>query len=151
MTYFLCTPQRLRVGSIVEPGNWGRIIRTYRADAGENRFRLYRELAFEFGRRVHKPEAPSRMNCLFLCPTLAEAAEFRDRASPISVLNEVELVDTEAPVHLTTWTLFDNLTPQATYAVLEQAAQSYWLDSPSTQREALVGGAARIVGSDLKQ
>jgi hypothetical protein len=56
-------------GSIIEPGNFGRIIKRY--SAAHNLYR--REMTYEAIRQQHFPWRPSRLDCLFGFPTEQEA------------------------------------------------------------------------------
>jgi hypothetical protein len=144
--YYLCTPLRLGVGSVVEPGNWGRIFRlNNRHNSVDESLRLHRELAYELGRKLYAPTAPSRLNCSFVCPSIDDAIEFQRTNQPLSVLNEVEPVDMNNSVHMTCWDLFDGPRPGEDFETLEQVVQRYWTETPSTHKEVLLGGAVRIL------
>ena len=66
--YFYCCPQRLDVGSFVDPGEWGRILRTYDHQTfSDTWIILVRELVYEHVRREQFPTRPSRLDCLLLC------------------------------------------------------------------------------------
>lgn len=143
--YYHCTPLKLGEGSVVMPGNWGRIIGLYGLGDRENAFRVTRELAYEYGRRAFNPDAPSRLNCTFACPTLEDAIAFRSANQAWSLINEVEPVDSEAPAYVADWRKFD--TPHAGLADQDLLIQRYWQDTPDTHREVLLGGALRILGT----
>lgn len=59
----------LAPGSIIEPGNFGRIIRCH--GTAHNLYR--REMTYEAIRQQHFPSRPSRLDCLFCFPTAEEA------------------------------------------------------------------------------
>lgn len=70
--FYHCASVKLGVGSIIEPGNWGRIINRFAYRHG-----LYqREMVFERVRQEIRPQAPSRMEALFACASLEEARAF---------------------------------------------------------------------------
>jgi hypothetical protein len=68
-SYFHFAPIMLAPGSIIEPGNFGRIIR--QRGAAHNLYR--REMIFEAVRQQHFSSRPSRLDCLFCFPTQEEA------------------------------------------------------------------------------
>lgn len=70
--FYHCAPVKLGVGSIIEPGNWGRVISIW-----AYRHALYhREMVFENVRQALKPKAPSRMEALFACLSLEDARSY---------------------------------------------------------------------------
>jgi hypothetical protein len=68
-SYFHFAPILLAPGSVIEPGNFGRIIRL--RGAAHDLYR--REMAYEAVRQQHFPSRPSRLDCLFCFPTKEEA------------------------------------------------------------------------------
>lgn len=86
--YFHFAPLLLAPGSIIEPGNFGRIIR--QRGAAHPLYR--REMFYENIRQNLFPTMPSRLNCLFCFPTLEEAELCRVHISGYkeSILYEVE-------------------------------------------------------------
>lgn len=87
-SYFHFAPIMLAPGSIIEPGNFGRIIR--RRGPAHNLYR--REMAYEAIRQQHFPSRPSRLDCLFCFPTEGEAELCRAHINGYadSILYEVE-------------------------------------------------------------
>jgi len=59
-TYYHCAPIALSAGSIIQPGNWGRIIRQYLSSDGGTFAVGFRERILEDIRAMHYPEKPSR-------------------------------------------------------------------------------------------
>lgn len=100
-TYFHCAPILLELGSIVLPGNFGRIIRA----AGQAHNLWARETALEGVRAQHYPHKPSRWSSCFACPTEATARGYRKALSAKApsaawqVLYEVEPLDDAAAEH----------------------------------------------------
>ncbi len=86
--YFHFAPILLAPGSIIEPGNFGRIIRSQ----GESHPLYRREMEYEAMRLQMYPDRPSRFECLFCFPTLEEAEICRRHINGYqnSVLYEVE-------------------------------------------------------------
>ena len=87
-SYFHFSPILLAPGSVIEPGNFGRIIRLQ----GVAHPLYRREMGYEFLRRRLFPNCPSRLDCLFCFPTQQEAELCREhiRGYAESVLYEVE-------------------------------------------------------------
>jgi len=116
----------LEIGSIILPGNWGRIVRCI----GERHPKWNREQLYETVRQ-RQPNAanlPSRLDASFTCPT-EEGLRFYhqsqlEKGNIPAVLYEVEKVDPNASEHLTEFNLA-MLTPQG--MTDEQAAERYWL------------------------
>ena len=81
------------LGSIIEPGNFGRIIR----QQGQAHALFRREMIYEAVRQGCFPHRPSRLECLFCFPTLEEAALCRAHINGYadSVLHEVKTEETD--------------------------------------------------------
>ena len=73
MIVFLWLPLRLGRGSVVLPGNYGRMLRL----GGWGHPQAMREVLLEAVRMRDFPDRPSRQNCVFCCLTVEEAALFR--------------------------------------------------------------------------
>jgi len=75
-------------GSMIEPGNFGRIIR----QSGPQHQLFQREMTYEAVRQTYFPHRPSRLDSLFCFPSLEEAALCRANIKGYenSVLHEVE-------------------------------------------------------------
>lgn len=97
MQLFHWCPAKLASGSIIEPGNFGRIVDLY----GYKHPHYLRELALEQARQNVAGEAPSRLNCIFCFLTEQDARAFRFREHQgfaTSHLYQVEAIDASAPV-----------------------------------------------------
>lgn len=96
--YFHFAPLRLGPGSIIEPGNWGRLIKRYSIADGAP-WLLARELIFE---QLRPEGKPARMSGCFALTTRIEADAYRAAVDPNyqSVLHEVDIVDATRPVHV---------------------------------------------------
>lgn len=75
-------------GSIIQPGNFGLIIR----QSGHQHQLFRREMTYEAVRQTYFPHRPSRLDSLFCFPTLDEATRCRAHIKGYenSVLHEVE-------------------------------------------------------------
>ncbi len=98
MAYFACT-MMLDAGSVVRPGNWGRMVRLI--GAGHRDWQ--REAILEDVRQAEFPGLPSRFECAFVIDELAEAQYYVANFAKISVLYEVALIDKGAPTHEADW------------------------------------------------
>ncbi len=143
MPYFHCAPIRLGAGSIIEPGNWGRIKRAFEQAPTTN----YRELALEFGRLALNPKAPSRLDCVFCCENRADADQYVATHSALSVVHEVELVDPAVPVFRTSWDFVGTTNPgmPTPFAQMDNDIRSYWSGNPQQNVEVLIGGSVRVI------
>jgi hypothetical protein len=79
MPLFHLAPLRLAAGSVIEPGNWGRILKRYQNPHAQqqtmgNGWLMARELVYEIARLNFAPEAPSRFQSCFAVESL-EAAQ----------------------------------------------------------------------------
>lgn len=142
-TYFHCAPLRLGAGSLIEAGNWGRIKRGF----DTNLVFSYREAAFEYGRQVFAPDAPSRLNCVFCCETEEAARQYMATNAVASVVHQVQLVEEASPVFRTSWNWIGpvNPHPDITLQSLERDIQRYWQGNPDRDVEVLIGGTVRVV------
>nr|GAJ35236.1 hypothetical protein BDOA9_0144370 [Bradyrhizobium sp. DOA9] len=98
MPFFACS-LLLEAGSIVKPGNWGRILQLI----GEQHKEWNREAILEAVRKSEFPTLPSRLACAFIIDELAEAQYYASEFSPLSILYEVSLVDAGAATHEADW------------------------------------------------
>lgn len=72
--YHLCKT-KLGVGSIIEPGNYGDLVRL----GGYKHNAFHREALLEETRQGYAPAAPSRLNCVFVFPSERDARTFQFR------------------------------------------------------------------------
>lgn len=95
----------LEPGSVITPGNWGRII----ARAGWSHGAALREMALEAAREQRFPHLPSRLASAFVFLTQDEARRFQHLPPPtrsgfeFHCLYRVSLKDTSAPSHIGDW------------------------------------------------
>lgn len=98
MPYFAYTLMLGR-GSIIRPGNWGRIVRR----VGPNHHEWQRETILEEVRRTEFPVLPSRLDCAFVIDERIEAQYYVANFAPLCLLYEVRLIDGGAPTHEADW------------------------------------------------
>lgn len=139
LTYFWLGSVKLMPGSIIAPGNWGRMLRRYiQSTATGNSFGnawiLARELNFEVARLKHFPDKPSRLESAFCCLSVEEARAYQRAHDPIGVqlLHRVQLVEPTAVSHVAAidWTAW----PQPDTSLMdvtEQRAMAYWRGDPT--------------------
>jgi Protein of unknown function (DUF2441) len=98
MPYFACTIMLDR-GSIIRPGNWGRIVGL----VGPNHPEWKREMILEEIRKSEFPLLPSRLECAFVIDELGEAQYYAANFSRLALLYEVTLIDDGEPSHEADW------------------------------------------------
>lgn len=103
---FHMTAIRLEPGSIIKPGNWGRILRRYQRIHANNQsfgdpWILSRELIFEMVRRQSYPDKPSRWESAFCFLSPDDIAPYRqvNDSGKLNIVYRVEIVDDDAPKH----------------------------------------------------
>jgi len=140
MPYYFCCSYPLRANSIVEKGNWGRMLKL------ENEVPL--ETTFERIRQQEFPDHPSRLECMFLCPTLESIRFFLSQTGrKWDLIYEVELVNTNANIFEADWTILDRELLN-TEERREEAARRYWNSETvvdENRKEILVDSAIRIL------
>lgn len=142
--YFYCCSLPLDVGSVIRPGNWGRIMRMYTPQSSPNAWLLVRELAYELARMQSFPQKPNRFEALFLCTSEADLNEFRNTSNRhLDLGYEVELVDPNAPSHLGDWTLANMQNTDNLQVFINRAAQ-YWHGQDIVKPELITLSPVRI-------
>ncbi len=142
--YWLC-PYPLRPESIVEPGNWGRVLRQMSIASQLRLGMILREYVFEIERLRNFPTLPSRFDAIFLLKDIESSIEFRKSSGRIhDCLYEVALCEPgtepfEAALGLST------LKGDETVDQLEELARRYWAGGGDGPRELLVESPIRVV------
>ena len=135
----------LQPGSVILPGNNGRIVALY--EKGAERGEL--ERIYERARISLHSNAPSRLACSFVCPTERDAIEFALTEAP--KMNQwylVEPVDRPDEVFVTSqgyWSRPKNPFASLTDVNLAPNAREYWLATEKTNREILFPAPLRVV------
>lgn len=123
--YYFCCSLTLEVGSVVNPGNWGRMMMNY-TPASSSPWVLVRELAYEKVREEEFPDKPSRLECIYLCNTEQELRTFMDQNGRIFDIGyEVELVDAALPSHIGCLEN-PNIGDHDNYPQFKNRAKEYW-------------------------
>lgn len=145
--FYHVTHLPLRAGSIIEPGNFGRIINSYRTDRG-NPWVLARELVFELVRKESWAHLPSRLNCSFLFMSLEAAHAGFDALNGELMGNRIyraELVEPDAPSHVADFSLVR--LPQGTEFLhpMMTIAERYWRGDQIAAPEYLTTSPIRLL------
>ena len=124
MNLFHVAPIPLGVGSVIEPGNFGRCIQLHPIGS----FMAHREVVYEHTRQNEYPGKPSRLKSTFLLPTESEAIQYRDSIAPTNIVYEVEILDPNAKSHFTYIDLVCGAkNPPEPTSRLHSYAQNYWM------------------------
>lgn len=143
---------RLGPGSIIEPGNWGRLLRRYSPAAPGgvgfgNSWLLARELIFE---QLRPSSKPSRLSACFALPSRDDANKYRQfhDKNLQQILHIVELVDPTALQHTAGLSFADMADGEPFLDRTQSAAKNYWAGLPGDQAkgsELLAISALRVV------
>lgn len=141
--YFHVAPILLGTGSVIHPGNWGRILRLYQAK--DANFVLYRETVLEQIRANEFSCKPSRLNCLFLLRSREDAIHYMKVAAPLGLVYEVVVDNPDAEMHLGDYNFGGNTSSVSLLTDLPQIARDYWTLPPTDAVEVLYPGSATVV------
>ncbi|MDR6757182.1 hypothetical protein J2Y48_002478 [Mycoplana sp. BE70] len=114
---FYVTSRNLVPGSIIQPGNWGTVIKQY----GKAHLRYADEMRFEEIRDSEFPSKPSRLTSNFLCARREDADWYQQAAHPDDAIYEVAW-DQELDWHQGCILLLDKQDGMT----LDQRARHYW-------------------------
>lgn len=95
VSYFHLCSTDLQPGAIINPGNWGRIIKK----VGPSHGRWLAESCLEDVRHRQFPLLPSRLSCSYFFDDVSEATEYQKNNAYFLILYEVQLVDPSVPIH----------------------------------------------------
>jgi hypothetical protein len=151
-TYFHLTPIRLAAGSIIQPGNCGRIIRKYQSPVTNmqtfgNAWIIAREIVFDNVRMTRFPSKPSRLEAAFCCLDEPSARTYQAQADgfKIQTLHEVELVDPSRPTHQAPLPMVDFAPGTLFVDETTQRAVAYWSGDPNGNQEIVTLSPLRVV------
>lgn len=137
----------LQPGSVILPGNMGRIMKLYKPGTD----RLIQEEIYERARLHMQPEAPSRLACTFVCPTKTDAIAF-DATGSVK-LNQWYLVEPVEPVRnvfvadYRNWASPTSLRRPFTDAAFQPVCREYWQEPALACRELLHRGSLRVISA----
>ncbi|MBT3072130.1 DUF2441 domain-containing protein [Rhodomicrobium sp. Az07] len=144
-TYFHCAPLPLHIGSIIYQGNWGRLFSLYEAKPGEGLpTNAFKEVVLELSRKLYAPDAPSRLDCVFVTPTIEEAIAFRNKYQRTNLIYEVTPVGEAPPLHVGSYELALAPYPQKYFQAIFDMGRDYWTVPATANREVLIGSPVRI-------
>ncbi|MGG2078217.1 DUF2441 domain-containing protein [Lelliottia nimipressuralis] len=135
----------LEAGSIILPGNWGRMLETY--TTADINYILAREQTYEMVRLQSFNHLPSRLNCVFLFEDINSALNSYHHF-PRCLLSEIELVDPSQPIHKGDMGLADSPNSPTPYKkAIEDRAQGFWSGNNITGSvmEVITSSPVRIV------
>jgi hypothetical protein len=140
--FYHCSPVILSEGSVIEKGNWGRILRLYnRNGVGDQ---LMREYVLENIRKEQFPEKPSRLDAIFVCPTEQDARDYMQNTQKnTEVIYEVKVIDKSAALH---YGDYGQVSPMENYLEsIEPCAIQYWKGNNINLPEVLIGSNIQVV------
>jgi hypothetical protein len=117
---FHCAPVLLSPGSVVLPGNYGRIIH----ETGQAHPLWLREAVLAQVRAQRFPDKPWRLTSTFSCSNEPTARCYRGRLDARSILYVVEKVEPGAPEHRADFNVVQPLPRRS--ETMEQIADLYW-------------------------
>lgn len=144
-TFYFCCSLPLAPGSIVNPGNWGRIIKLYSPQTSPNAWLFVRELIFEQVRREFFPNKPSRFEAIFLCPDIISIQRFKnDNKRILDLVYEVDIIDATAPRHIGDWSLC-NMDNSYNHSIFIDRARQYWAGNSVTNPEVCTTSSIKVL------
>jgi hypothetical protein len=126
MALYHSAPILLGNGSIILPGNYGRIVNA----VGKNHVLWRSEMELEAARKQRFSEKPSRLTSAFACTSIDTARfymhvpAFQGRLAFSPVLYEVEKAEPDAPEHRTDFNLIQPLPRRR--ETMSEIATLYW-------------------------
>lgn len=145
ITYFHCAPMKLAPGSIIEPGNWGRVMHLYNWNPNNFALNIWREALLEQARQIHAPQKPSRLTSAFAIPSLAEATAYRDRHATTNLIYQVEPIAENPPTHEGDYEVAIFHFSGRYFQQLFDFGRQYWTVAPQANREVLFGCPLRVL------
>lgn len=129
--------KQLAAGDIIPTGTFGRLLRELHQGLAYNG-RVYvlgmvaREYLFEVVRRDLRPTAPSRLTCVFACPTEKDAELYAVENNSDGRLRsyEVEPTDRNATTHVAAISHCTMTSGVSFINFMEPKAQLYWQGAP---------------------
>lgn len=151
-TFFHVSPLDLEKGSIIRPGNWGRVIDMYPINENgkletAHLVTVFREHVLETIRKDEFPSKPSRLRSVFVCPTFEAAANFRQRENrPFHLIYEVRPISEPASIHHGDYNAVQLPNGQKLHAGMMDQARRYWRGESICQPEVLFPVGIEIIG-----
>jgi hypothetical protein len=144
--FFHSCPLLLESGSVVQPGNWGRILNCYRQPNVNNGWMLAREMTYEAIRSSEFPGRPSRLSSAFIFESLEHANQYKSQFSPWNPLYEVELINPDALSHKAGFNLIQFPGDHTEFLpVVVSCARDYWRGREITVPEILTKSPLKVM------
>src|SRR5262249_49474782 len=148
--FFHVASAGLQQGQIVRPGSWGRFLRRWEKDGQtftnhSEAYVLVWEVALEAVRRAVKPDAPSRLDCVFACRSQNEAVTFRNRFRPSHQIYSIN-VASGISTCIADYDVITNSINGAFVDTFVDQAFRYGTAPPVGMREVLIGGEGTGTG-----
>lgn len=143
--YYFCS-YPLGIGSIIQKGNWGRIMSLNQINPNSSLY-LLREIIFERIRLEEYPERPSRLKSIMVCSNLESAKEFKKEAGrQFDILYEVEPLNISSNSFDADWSLITSPLNK-TIIQVEEEARNYWrgLILHENKKETILDSDIRIL------
>lgn len=145
--YYHSAPLLLEAGSVIQPGNWGRILNAYKFPNQGNPWLVAREMLFESVRASQFPHLPSRLSSSYVFENLNDANRYLGNFTPWNNLYEVEFVDPTAVTHRGCFDLASNPPEQCDFIpVVADRARQYWSGLNISTPEVMTKSALRVRG-----
>lgn len=150
MPLYHLAPLRLGAGSVIEPGNFGRLLGRYTPSekrAFGNAWMLARELIFD---QARPRQAPSRLSCCFVLPTARDVECYRKFVDPNfqQVLHEIAIADESQAQHRGARSFVTMQDDVVFLAATQAKAAKYWAGEPGDPAEGyelLTNSSLRVV------
>lgn len=131
-------------GSVILPGNWGRIVRGYRSGFGDPSI-AFRERALEDIRLTEFPLKPSRLDCVFTIENLDDMLGYWRQFNSTNIVYEVETINENSNIHRAPWVFDFNDQRMFYFDGAADMARIYWRGSNEGSLETLIGGPVRVL------
>jgi hypothetical protein len=132
----------LAAGDVIQSGSFGRLLRELHQGVFVNgrifvMGMLAREYLWEVVRRDLKPSAPSRLNCVFACPTEEDARLYLVENNPGNHLRgyEVEPLETTSATHVAALSHCTMSAGSSFIDQMEAKGRLYWDGAPGDPKK----------------
>ena len=119
--FYHVAPIQLEKGSIILPGNYGRIV----THTGYQHNQYGREMLLEYIRFKHYSDKPSRLHSCFVCDNLDDIKFFMQHHCSTGIIYEVSFLDDQAKQHIGCFNCLPPL-PARFNKNAENVAHDYW-------------------------
>lgn len=144
--FFHIAPTMLSPGSIILPGNWGRVFKTHTVDK-INPHIFIRESTFELIRSLEFCDKPSRLDALFAFDDIECARKFINEAGRQSeIIYRISVETDGVPMHRGSLHMgYDNTCGFYDHAL--EKAREYWRGDPTGYAEVVIAAGGTVIGT----